>query len=79
FSCVICGGKGCRVCKNSGWLEISGCGMVDPAVFGYVGYDSEEFTGFAWGMGVERITMMRYQIDDIRYFFENDMRFLRQF
>lgn len=79
FSCVICGGSGCRTCKNSGWLEISGAGMVDPAVFGYVGYDHESYTGFAWGMGVERIAMMKYQIDDIRHFYENDVRFLSQF
>ena len=79
FSCVICSGKGCRICKNNGWLEISGAGMVDPAVFGYVGYDDEIYTGYAWGMGVERIAMMKYQIDDIRLFYENDMRFLTQF
>lgn len=79
FSCVICSGKGCRICKNSGWLEISGAGMVDPVVFGYVGYDAEIYTGYAWGMGVERIAMMKYQIDDIRHFYENDMRFLNQF
>ena len=79
FSCVICNGKGCRVCKNSGWLEISGAGMVNPAVFDYVNYDNEKYTGFAWGMGVERIAMMKYQIDDIRYFYENDMRFVSQF
>ncbi|NIV95614.1 phenylalanine--tRNA ligase subunit alpha [candidate division KSB1 bacterium] len=79
FSCVICKGKGCRTCKYSGWLEISGAGMVDPAVFGFVNYDPEEYTGFAWGMGVERIAMMKYQIDDIRHFYENDMRFLTQF
>jgi len=79
FSCVNCGGHGCRVCKYSGWLEISGAGMVDPAVFGYVGYDDEAYTGFAWGMGVERIAMTKYQIDDIRHFYENDFRFLKQF
>lgn len=79
FSCVFCDGKGCRICKNSGWIEISGCGMVDPAVFGYVNYDYETYTGFAWGMGVERIAMIKYQIDDIRNFYENDMRFLMQF
>ncbi|MFQ5823693.1 MAG: phenylalanine--tRNA ligase subunit alpha [bacterium] len=79
FSCVICSGKGCRICKYSGWLEISGAGMVDPAVFGYVDYDDEIYTGYAWGMGVERIAMMKYQIDDIRHFYENDMRFLAQF
>jgi phenylalanyl-tRNA synthetase alpha chain len=79
FSCVFCDGQGCRICKNSGWIEISGCGMVDPAVFGYVNYDYEKYTGFAWGMGVERIAMIKYQIDDIRNFYENDMRFLMQF
>ncbi len=79
FSCVFCDGAGCRICKHSGWIEISGCGMVDPAVFGYVNYDSETYTGFAWGMGVERIAMMKYQVDDIRHFYENDVRFLMQF
>ena len=79
FSCMICKGKGCNVCKGSGWLEISGAGMVDPAVFNYVGYDSEKYTGYAFGMGVERIAMLKYGIDDIRTFFENDLRFLRQF
>jgi phenylalanyl-tRNA synthetase alpha chain len=86
IQCVICGGGGilrngqaCRVCKASGWLEILGAGMIDPAVFRFVGYDPEEFTGFAFGMGVERIAMLKYGIDDIRLFFENDLRFLRQF
>ncbi|OQX91929.1 MAG: phenylalanine--tRNA ligase subunit alpha [candidate division Zixibacteria bacterium 4484_95] len=79
FSCIICGGKGCRVCKYNGWLEISGAGMVDPEVFKTVGYDSEKYTGFAFGMGVDRITMLRYQIDDIRLLYENDVRFIRQF
>ncbi len=79
ISCVICGGKGCRVCKGTGWLEILGCGMVDPAVFIQVGYDPEEWTGFAFGLGVERIAMLKYGIDDIRLFFENHLRFLRQF
>jgi len=77
--CVICGGSGCRVCKDSGWLEILGCGMIDPAVYGFVGYDPEEFTGFAFGMGVERIAMLRHGIGDIRLLFENDIRFLSQF
>jgi phenylalanyl-tRNA synthetase alpha chain len=77
--CVICGGSGCRVCKDTGWLEILGAGMVDPAVFGFVGYDPEEYTGFAFGMGVERIAMLRHGISDIRLFFENDIRFLSQF
>ena len=77
--CVICGGSGCRVCKESGWLEILGCGMIDPAVYGFVGYDPEEYTGFAFGMGVERIAMLRHGIGDIRLLFENDLRFLSQF
>lgn len=79
FSCIMCGGKGCRVCKNSGWLEISGAGMVDPAVFECVGYDPEEWTGYAFGMGLERIAMIRFAVDDIRLFYENDVRFLHQF
>jgi len=79
IGCVICGGKGCRVCKGSGWLEILGCGMVDPAVFSFVGYDPQRYRGFAFGLGVERITMLKYGIDDIRLFYENDLRFLRQF
>ncbi len=77
--CVICKGKGCRLCKDSGWLEIMGCGMVDPEVLKAVGYDSEEVTGFAFGMGIERITMLRHGIDDLRAFFDNDIRFLKQF
>ena len=79
FSCVLCGGKGCRVCKYNGWLEISGAGMVDPEVFKAVGYDPEEFSGYAFGMGVDRITMLRYRIGDIRLLYDNDIRFLRQF
>ena len=79
ISCIICGGKGCRVCSQKGWLEILGAGMVNPAVFEAVGYNPEEVTGFAFGMGVERIAMLKYGIDDIRMFFENDMRFLEQF
>ena len=79
FSCTACNGKGCRVCKNSGWLEISGAGMVDPNVLKNVGYDPEKWTGFAWGMGVERIAMIRHGINDIRYFYDNDTRFLNQF
>ncbi len=79
IQCVICGGSGCRVCKGSGWLEILGAGLVDPEVFRAVGYDPAEFTGFAFGMGIERIAMLKYGIDDIRLFFENDLRFLRQF
>lgn len=79
ISCNICQGGGCRVCSGKGWLEIMGAGMVDPAVFTQVGYDPEKLTGFAFGMGVERIAMLKYGIDDIRLFFENDLRFLRQF
>lgn len=79
FSCHVCGGKGCRVCKNSGWIEISGAGMVDPRVFEKVGYDPEQSAGYAFGMGVERIAMIKYGIDDIRLLYENDLRFLRQF
>ena len=77
--CVLCKGKGCRLCSNSGWLEILGAGMVDPEVFKAVNYDSEKWTGFAFGMGIERIAMLKYGIDDIRLFFENDLRFLKQF
>ncbi len=79
ITCFICGGKGCRLCKQGGWLEILGCGMVDPNVFRSVGYDSEKYTGYAFGMGIERIALLRYGIDDIRLFFENDLRFLNQF
>jgi len=78
-SCFICDSKGCAVCKHSGWVEIGGCGMVDPAVLNNVGIDPEEYTGFAFGMGIERITMLKYGINDIRLFFENDKRFLEQF
>lgn len=79
MQCMICGGKGCRVCKDTGWLEILGCGMVDPEVYKSVGYDSTKYSGFAFGMGIERITMLKFGINDIRLFFENDARFLRQF
>jgi len=79
ITCYICMGKGCRVCKHTGWLEILGCGMVDTNVFKYVNYDSEKYTGYAFGMGIERIAMLKYGIDDIRIFFENDLRFLKQF
>lgn len=79
ISCVICGGKGCSVCKRTGWLEILGAGMIDPEVFKAVGYDPEEFSGYAFGMGIERIAMLKYRIEDIRFFYENDLRFLRQF
>ncbi len=79
FNCIFCRGKGCKVCKYTGWVEISGAGMVDPNVFEAVGYDPDIYTGYAFGMGVDRIAMLRYNIDDIRLFFENDMRFLTQF
>ncbi len=79
IQCVICSGKGCRVCKGSGWLEILGAGMIHPMVFKAVEYDAEKFTGFAFGLGIERIAMLKFGIDDIRLFFENDVRFLRQF
>ena len=79
IECVMCSGKGCRVCSNTGWLEILGSGMVHPNVLESVGIDSEEYTGYAFGMGVERMTMLRYGVNDLRLFFENDLRFLRQF
>lgn len=85
ISCVMCAGEGscqgqvCRVCKETGWVEILGCGMIDPAVFQAVGYDPEQYTGFAFGLGVERVAMLKYGIGDLRMFFENDIRFLRQF
>jgi phenylalanyl-tRNA synthetase alpha chain len=79
FSCHVCGGKGCRVCKFSGWIEIAGAGMVDPRVFSKVGYDAEACSGYAFGMGVERIAMVKYGISDIRALYENDLRFLEQF
>ena len=79
ISCIICQGRGCRVCSHTGWLEILGAGMVNPRVFEAVGYSPKKYTGFAFGMGVERIAMLKYGIDDIRLFFENDMRFLKQF
>jgi phenylalanyl-tRNA synthetase alpha chain len=78
-SCGICDGAGCRFCKNTGWLEILGCGMVDPNVFGYVDIDPERYTGFAFGMGVERIAALKYNVPDLRMLLEGDMRFLRQF
>lgn len=78
-SCLLCGGKGCRLCKGEGWIEILGAGMVHPNVLRGCGIDSEVYTGFAFGMGVERITMKKYEIDDIRYLYENDTRFLSQF
>ena len=77
--CVFCGGDGCRVCKQTGWLEVLGCGMVHPNVLRSCGIDAERYTGYAFGMGVERLTMLRYGVNDLRLFFENDLRFLRQF
>lgn len=79
ISCILCKGEGCNVCKYTGWLEIMGCGMVDPAVLKNCGIDPEEYSGFAFGMGIERVAMMLYSVRDIRYFFENDQRFLKQF
>ncbi|MBL7067566.1 MAG: phenylalanine--tRNA ligase subunit alpha [Candidatus Marinimicrobia bacterium] len=79
ISCIICGGKGCRLCKHTGWLEIMGCGMVDPSVLNTCGIDSEKYTGYAFGMGPDRITLLKYGINDIRLLFEGDIRFLRQF
>lgn len=79
IQCVMCGGDGCRVCSHTGWLEVLGCGMVHPKVLEHVNVDREEFTGFAFGMGVERLAMLRYGVNDLRLFFENDLRFLRQF
>jgi len=79
ISCVFCSGKGCRVCKRTGWLEVLGCGMVHPQVYRNVDIDPERYTGFAFGLGVERLTMLRYGVDDLRLFFENDLSFLRQF
>jgi len=79
ISCWSCDGAGCSLCKKSGWIEILGCGMVHPAVFEAVGYDTERYTGFAWGIGIERVAILRYQVEDIRLFYENDLRFLEQF
>ncbi len=79
IQCVMCGGEGCRVCSHTGWIEILGCGMVHPEVFRHVGIDSEKYSGFAFGLGVERMAMLRYGVNDLRLFFENDLRFLRQF
>ena len=79
ISCQICGGKGCNVCKYTGWLEILGCGMVDPNVLEFTGIDSEKYTGYAFGMGIERVAMLKYQVRDLRLYFENDLRFLEQF
>ena len=79
IQCVMCGGEGCRVCSHTGWLEILGCGMVHPNVLAHVNIDSEEYTGFAFGIGVERLAMLRYGVNDLRLFFDNDLRFLKQF
>jgi phenylalanyl-tRNA synthetase alpha chain len=79
ISCVACGGSGCRVCKNTGWVEVSGCGVVHPNVLRAVNIDPERYTGYAFGMGIDRLTMLRYNVNDIRMYFENDLRFLRQF
>jgi phenylalanyl-tRNA synthetase alpha chain len=79
MECLICHGNGCRACKGTGWLELLGCGMVHPAVLEAVGYDSERYTGFAWGMGIERVAMLKYGVPDIRLFYENDLHFLHQF
>jgi phenylalanyl-tRNA synthetase alpha chain len=81
-SCIFCGGKGCRKCKFSGWIELLGCGMVDPNVFDFVkqnGYDSSKISGFAFGMGVERIAILKYEVEEIQLFYEGDVRFLEQF
>ena len=79
ISCWQCNGAGCQMCKKTGWIELGGCGMVHPAVFEAVGYDAERYTGFAWGIGIERVAILRHQVQDIRLFFENDLRFLEQF
>ncbi len=79
MQCVMCSGKGCRVCKQTGWLEVMGCGMVHPNVLRMSGIDPEKYSGFAFGMGVERLAMLRYGVNDLRLFFDNDLRFLAQF
>jgi phenylalanyl-tRNA synthetase alpha chain len=79
ISCVMCSGKGCRVCKKTGWLEILGCGMVHPNVLAYSNIDSNRYSGFAFGLGIERMAMLRYGVNDLRLFFDNDLRFLNQF
>ena len=79
ITCVFCDGRGCRVCKQTGWLEVAGCGMVHPNVFRECGLDAERWTGYAFGFGIDRLAMLRYGVDDLRLFFENDLRFLRQF
>ena len=78
-SCLLCGGAGCSACKGTGWIEVMGAGMVHPAVFEHVGYDPERYTGFAFGMGIERIALLKWGVEDIRLFYENDLRFLEQF
>src|SRR5271154_5551718 len=78
-TCVFCGGKGCNVCKQSGWIELFGAGMVDPAVYGFVNYDAKRLSGFAFGLGVERLTQLKYNVNDLQLYFQNDVRFLRQF
>ena len=78
-SCIFCKGKGCGICKKTGWLEILGCGMVDPEVYKSVNYGPEKWTGFAFGMGIERMAMLKYGVQDIRLFYSGDIRFLRQF
>ena len=79
MSCVFCAGQGCRTCKHTGWIEIGGAGMVDPDVFAHVHYDSERYSGFAFGMGIERMAMLRHDVRDIKWYYEPDMRFLKQF
>jgi len=79
ISCVMCGGSGCRVCSHTGWIEVLGCGMVHPEVFRHTGIDNDVFTGYAFGLGIERLAMLRYGVNDLRLFFENDLRFLQQF
>ena len=79
IGCVMCAGSGCRVCSHTGWIEILGCGMVHPEVFRHTGVDSDTYTGYAFGLGVERMAMLRHGVNDLRLFFENDLRFLRQF
>lgn len=79
MGCVFCNGDGCRVCSHSGWLEVGGCGMVHPNVLAAVNIDSERYQGFAFGMGPDRLAMLRYGVNDLRLFYENDLRFLRQF
>ena len=79
MSCVFCEGKGCRTCKHTGWLEVAGCGMVHPNVLMASGIDAQRYTGYAWGMGIDRLAMLRYGVSDLRLFFENDLRFLEQF